>query len=577
MTARPPGATTRHETPLRRITSTENLSERRARNDLFFPEGSSRDRWIVLLLFVASCLYLRLFYDYTILNADEGIVLQGAQRILQGQVLYRDFFSFYTPGSYYWMALLFKIFGSSILVGRAALVIYGGVFSVLTYLLARRVCARWSALFAAYLVTLVCLPFRFLVLHNWDSTLLAYLTVYCAMLLLERRHWAWALGTGSFAALTFLFEHSKGTGLVLGLVVGFVVIAWRGQVRGSLGTRDLTGLTAGFTWPFVVTLSYFAAKHSMAEMLSAWAWPVFHYSAANKLPYGYVVTSRNPTELFSGTWASRVILSVVMSPLLLFSLLPITAVVVLIWFTLKGPRAELSTQKWGYWVLVSAVLSGLLLSTFLTKRPDFTHLNYLGPVFYLVLAWVLDGLDLQSRLWRSLMPVLVLYVFLSFTSFGMMTLLESLSAHYKVETPRGIVRTADQDRTLEYILAHVKPGEKIFVYPYEALYYYLTATFSPTRFDFLQLGMHTADQFDKALQELDADQTRVVLFETSFYDKIPMGWPDTPVQVMTARDPIENYIFAHYRPCGAPASNGFWRFQFMVRKELPCPESARRQ
>jgi hypothetical protein len=69
------------------------------------PENPATEWGIALLCFAVSCLYLRLFYDYSILNADEGIVLQGAQRILQGQVLYRDFFSFFTPGSYYWMAL----------------------------------------------------------------------------------------------------------------------------------------------------------------------------------------------------------------------------------------------------------------------------------------------------------------------------------------------------------------------------------------------------------------------------------------------------------------------------------------
>jgi hypothetical protein len=42
---------------------------------------------------------------------------------------------------------------------------------VVTYLLARRVCARWRVRMAVALVTLTCLPYRFLVLHHWDSTL----------------------------------------------------------------------------------------------------------------------------------------------------------------------------------------------------------------------------------------------------------------------------------------------------------------------------------------------------------------------------------------------------------------------
>ena len=80
---------------------------------LYVPENSGAERCIVLLVFLVSFVYLCLFRRYTAMEPDEGIILQGAQRILQGEVLYRDFFSFYTPGSYYLLAALFKVFGSS--------------------------------------------------------------------------------------------------------------------------------------------------------------------------------------------------------------------------------------------------------------------------------------------------------------------------------------------------------------------------------------------------------------------------------------------------------------------------------
>src|SRR5579864_1137484 len=88
------------------------------------PLGSA-ELWKALLIAVGAFVYLFPFLRYTSLNADEGIVLQGAQRILEGQVLYKDFFSFYTPGAYYWTALLFRLFGNSILVPRFTLLIYG--------------------------------------------------------------------------------------------------------------------------------------------------------------------------------------------------------------------------------------------------------------------------------------------------------------------------------------------------------------------------------------------------------------------------------------------------------------------
>src|SRR6266851_10526467 len=182
------------------------------------------ERYLVVALFLLSFLYLCIFRHVTTMEPDEGIILQGAQRILSGQVLYRDFFSFFTPGSYYFLALLFKIFGSSILVARTALAFFGGLFSVVNYLLARRVCSRGSALMVAGLVTVTTLPYRFLVLHNWDSTLLACLALYCAVRLLEHPNWKWAFAVGSFASLTFFFEQSKGAGLSLGLCGGFLAI-----------------------------------------------------------------------------------------------------------------------------------------------------------------------------------------------------------------------------------------------------------------------------------------------------------------------------------------------------------------
>src|ERR1700733_8328360 len=91
----------------------------------FVPAQIPADRKITLLVFAFSVAYLWLFRRYTFMEPDEGIILQGAQRILRGQVLYRDFFSFFTPGSYYFLALLFRIFGNSFLVARTALVFFG--------------------------------------------------------------------------------------------------------------------------------------------------------------------------------------------------------------------------------------------------------------------------------------------------------------------------------------------------------------------------------------------------------------------------------------------------------------------
>jgi len=535
------------------------------------PERQTRERWITLLVFGLTCAYLFLFRRYTTLDPDEGIILQGAQRILQGEVLYRDFFSFVTPGSYYFHAFLFKIFGSSLTVGRTALVFVGGTFSVATYLLARRVCARGSALMVAALVTLTCLPYRFLVLHNWDSTLGACLALYGAVRWLESPSLTWALGAGSFTSLTFLFEQSKGAGLALGLGLGLLAVT-RLNRPSSLWTRaTLAGLAAGLGWPLLVVLAYFGAHHSLAPMLADWYWPLQHYSAVNLVPYGYQNWSDSGRQaLFgSGSWGVRLLAVLTVSPTFLISVLPLVAAALLPYWAAKMWRQRSLPAKCAYYVLVSATLSGLLFSVVMV-RADVVHFMYLEPLFALVLAWVVDGRDIPGRIFNRVQPFLNAFVAISFLLMSMALLLRSVNAPTQVETRRGVITMPRKDTVIEYVQAHVAPGERMLVYPYLPLYYYLTETCSPTPYEYFQPGMHTAQQSREMVSQVASQRIRVVLFEASFTDKIPTSWPGTPLKAI-ANDPVADYILETYRTCRILKSPRNWRFLFMVRKDLACP------
>ena len=542
---------------------------------LLLPEKLPLERWIAFGVFTISLFYLCLFRRYTSLDPDEGIILQGAQRIVQGQVLYRDFFSYFTPGSYYLLALLFKVFGSSMLVARTALAVYGAFFSVFTYLLARRVCSRWVALAAAYLVTWTCLPWRFMILHNWDSTLWACATVYCAVWLLQAPRWGWALATGSFASLTVLFEQSKGAGLVLGLGLGLILLVLFARSTLRLIQGQWVTLGIGLAWPFALTLVYFAAHHGLPAMLADWFWPLQNYSKVNSVPYGYMNWSDQSRErLFgSGPWLVRAIASFTVSPGFLLPVLPIIAIVLLIYWLLKVKREKLAVDRAAYYILVCSSILGLLFSV-LISRADILHFAYLTPLLYLVLAWVMDGADVRGQLIRFTRPLVSLGILITFTALGMAFLVRTRNAKSVIETRRGLILGRSSDPILEYVQAHVPAGARILVYPYLPLYYYLTATSSPVPYEYLQPGMHTPEQEQEVIRDVSQDRTAVVLLEPAFNDKIPTSWPNTPLRALT-RDRVADYILANYRPCRVlvSASDWDWRFVFMVRKDLVCPDT----
>jgi 4-amino-4-deoxy-L-arabinose transferase-like glycosyltransferase len=539
---------------------------------IFLPERSRVEWGITLLLFVTSCLYFLIFYNFSKVNWDEGIILFGAERILAGQVLYRDFFSFYTPGSYYLLALLFKLFGSSILVGRAALVVYGGLFTALLYVLARRVCSRGSALFAAYLLTITCVPYRFLVLHNWDSTLWACLALYCAIWVAYRPRAIWALGMGGFAALTCLFEQSKGAGLVAGLAAGYLVLMLNADMRPIWNRRRLLVLVAGFGAPFLVAVAYFGFHHGLRELFTDWFWPLGHYSGVNRVPFGYLVLSTSDrSSLWQGPWSWRLVISLVTSSCLLFPLLPLAALGILAHWALRVRRRGWTGERAAYYVLCSSSIGGLLLGVFVTGRPDFTHLLYHGPLFFLPLAWIVEGRDIRSRLLSSLKPLLVLVCLLAFTALGISSLVQPLNAHATLATRRGTLKAPAPDAVLDYVQRHVAPGEPIFVYPYTPLYYYLTATRNPTPYEFLQPGMHAPQQYAEALHLITSHPPLAVLFDPSFEETIAAVFPALTPQVFAARDSLQEYILTQYHPCAVLPSSVSWPFVFMVRNGSACP------
>jgi len=538
---------------------------------VFLPEQERCDRFIVLSLFLLSFLYLCLLRRFTSMEPDEGIILQGAQRILAGQVLYRDFFSFYTPGSYYALALLFKIFGSSLLVARTVLALTGAIFSLITYLLARRVCSRAIAVTVAALATLTTLPYRFLVLHNWDSTLWACLALYCAVRLLERPGRNWAFALGSFASLTVLFEQSKGLGLYLGLSLGFLVVVLL-QGRVSLLSRaQVLTVIFGLAWPFVITFAYFTSQHATPSMVADWLWPLRHYSLANRVPYAYQNWSDDTRHLLFGTGSllERLIKALAVSPCFWIPVLPLIALGLLGYWIVQTWRRRAPDQKSAYYVMVTATFAGLFLSV-IVARADIIHFMYLQPLNCLLLAWLLDGRDLPGRLVRSMLPFLAAYVVIALVAFGLAPLVGAGSAADQMVTRRGILKTRGKDTVIDYVQARVPAGEIILVYPYLPLYYYLTGTFSPSRYDYFQPGMHTKEQAEEIITQLASRRVKVVLFETSFAEKIPRSWPETPLSAV-AEDRVAEYVARNYRSCRGLASPADWRFLFMVRKDLVCP------
>ncbi|MEA2494685.1 MAG: hypothetical protein QOJ29_2596, partial [Thermoleophilaceae bacterium] len=93
---------------------------------------------VALLLFAAGIL----ISGFTILRGvepfDEGLTLQAARRVAEGQVPYSDFLWAYGPAHPYLLAGLFKLFGTSLLWWRIIRVLVDSGVALLVFAIVRR-------------------------------------------------------------------------------------------------------------------------------------------------------------------------------------------------------------------------------------------------------------------------------------------------------------------------------------------------------------------------------------------------------------------------------------------------------
>ncbi|HLG85794.1 MAG TPA: hypothetical protein VKZ79_01195 [Alphaproteobacteria bacterium] len=70
------------------------------------------------IIYVLSFIVLLLAMPRDLYVFDEGIILLDAMRVLNGEIIHRDFYANYGPGQYYALAALFATFGKSFMVER---------------------------------------------------------------------------------------------------------------------------------------------------------------------------------------------------------------------------------------------------------------------------------------------------------------------------------------------------------------------------------------------------------------------------------------------------------------------------
>ena len=272
--------------PLYSSVSTESESEmvglrigERAQSS-HFPRASAIVEAMPLLVTVAAGLICyALFFNRGLGLSVIGYNIAPAERVLQGEVPYRDFLFNYTPGILWVNALLMKAFGATLMTTRVGLFAFKLATLIALYYVGRRLTNGWVALVPVAL-TLAWPGHQqlFNVYPDQYLALFALSGLFCMLNYDKTNRSGWLLICGLLVGATFLFKHNVGILLVASGCVAIVAREWMIVHRASRVLKSVSVFLAGFAAVAVTLVGYLVYNRAFGAMVSHFLHHAAEYS-----------------------------------------------------------------------------------------------------------------------------------------------------------------------------------------------------------------------------------------------------------------------------------------------------------
>jgi hypothetical protein len=228
--------------------------------------GGRQLPWLALVL-VGIAAQLA-WMDATVGTYDEGLVLVGADRVLRGDIPYRDFWTLYGPGSFYALAGLYALFGQLALVERGFDIVAKTAITMLVIAVVLQF-GRRAIAFAAGALALGLL----LYLRSYSAPVFPAVASSLAVMLalhqlsIEARP-APAFWAGVGVAVTTWFRHDLGSYVLLASTVFLLHLGWAAQPGRRRQVLRTTGgwFAAGLAVGLGPVVAFFAASVPAADL-----------------------------------------------------------------------------------------------------------------------------------------------------------------------------------------------------------------------------------------------------------------------------------------------------------------------
>lgn len=452
-------------------------------------------RWATLTILSVSsfAVYLQVFIlpcTPRIATGDQAIYLHHAARLLDGEMIYRDYDHFTFPGTdvLYWA--LFRMFGVRAWIPQAMLVVLGVVMAWLMLFISKKLIIGTTAYLPPLLF--IALPFSSYLdaTHHWYS--LVAITAALSVLVEERTStrlfWAGALvGVGTF--------FTQSMAIVIAGFTLFVLWEWKCENQRWMAlVQRASSLLVGFSVSITGCMAYFIWKVGLRMTFYYTVVFVAKYYPADWFNNWRVYLTGRPHLHAWATWFD----------LPAFVLIHVIVPFVYIFFFLRGVRAWGKVDAKVRAALVLVNITGVFLFLSVASAPAYSRLYVVSPPALLILVWILDSSQNTRRVALGSAWIVVLVMLLSRPPATQLSLRQFL------DLPTG--RTAFLDTVIfeksKWMSERTRPSEYFFG---DHLICFALQLRNPARVPFLRPTDYTRpEEVADTIQGLERHQVRFV-------------------------------------------------------------------
>lgn len=434
----------------------------------------SLEHYAGLLVALTAALFCLPFMRSVFGQGDEGIWLHAANRMNDGQILYRDFFEFHPPLGFLIVSGWTALFGPSLPAARFFMLLIVAMTAWLAYACCRIISNR-PGLSAWLALTWVAASQGewTAVNHHWLTSFFSLLTLW-AIMSTERKPGRLALAGLAASAATLVTTHRGG----LVVVAGLISLLPR---RSAKALFIYTGSGASLLFAIFCFLWSQGAIGPAFDQVIVYA--THSYVQVQSVKFGAFVDVQT-------------LLAVAAFPLIVC--LMVVAVC----------RDGIGLLRRPHWGAASLFALAGFLGCF--PRPDAVHIS-----FCVVLALpLLCGLFavLLPKGWTGLVPYALAIATLAIPLTQLLMIANRVSRAPSTETHAGRVLDVTQDGVLGLIdrLNTLQPQDSVYFYPYDPLLPFLTGRRHPARYDILLPQYSTPSQYNETCLEVMAKAQWVV-------------------------------------------------------------------